>query len=198
MRIRIAAVVAGAASMVLLAACGGGTPHAPTSSKAPAATASVDCTSQTVTQQDWIDHCAKGASKTDLTVGETFAWQDGVAASVTRLELLTAIGSEESRPTADQYGFRVLVTVKNGEQVPLDLGKITLLAEGATTGGAASMGIFRGADDLTGQLAPGVTVTKNAGFILDKKYGMKVVITVQRGSDQLGEFAFPKFTGTVR
>lgn len=197
MRARTALAGTAVALLMPLAACGSSTPHPQTSTTGPAATAPVDCLSPTVGQQARTDHCAKGASKMDLKVGETYSWQDGVSVSVTALQLIASFGSGESRPSADQYGFRVLVTVKDGGQAPVDLGKITLLAEGATSGGSASMGVFRGADDLAGQLAPGVTVTKNAGFILDKKYGMKVVITVQRGSDQLGEFSFPKFTGTV-
>jgi hypothetical protein len=53
-----------------------------------------------------------------------------------------------------------------------------------------------GSQPLEGRLAPGVVATKNADHVLETKYGKKIVVTVQRNSENF-DLDFPEFTGEI-
>ncbi|MFJ9034920.1 hypothetical protein ACIRQP_42305, partial [Streptomyces sp. NPDC102274] len=74
---------------------------------------------------------------TELEVGDGFRYKDGVLLTVTGINKLTAadFGEYDTKPTADQTAFRVLLDVTNGSKKPLDLDTWGMAAQGATTGG---------------------------------------------------------------
>jgi hypothetical protein len=207
MRIRTTAATA-ALLLAALTACGGGdsSDDAATDTKpAPAASSSVDCTSQTVSQADWVKYCAgkaggqsPEAGSTDLKFGESYTWPDGLKVSVTGAKVFTDYAADYAE-TAEpgQTDFRVELKVTNTGKAPADLGDLSVIVEGATNGGEAAATMFQnGSQPLEGRLAPGVTATKNNDNQLETKYGKRVVVTVQRASDDFS-LEFPEFTGEI-
>lgn len=212
MRVRTSA----AATVMLLAAltaCGDGDKagkKAPGGSKA-AASKKVDCTDQYVSQKEWLDHCAgkEGSGTggdgtegqtTSLKFGQSYTWPDGVKVSVVEARTFTDYDTEAGEtPSPGDRDFRLKVKVTNGGKTPFDLGDLTTLVDGATTGGEARSAILdRGSDPLEGRLGAGVTVTKTDDNALETKYGRKIIVAVQRTSDDLGADESPEFSGSIK
>lgn len=172
--------------------------------KPKAAGKSFDCTSQDTTQAEWTKHCADKATEPaeqpsrGLTFGKTYRWPDGLEVSVTSAKEVTEFGEYDRKPTTAETGFRVNLKLTNRGKQPVSLDDLSLIVEGATNGGeAASTTYDAGSEPLEGRLAPGVTATKNDDSVLEKKYGKKIVATVQRSSEDF-DLEFPEFTGTIQ
>lgn len=172
-------------------------------SKPAAAGSSFDCTLQT-TQAEWTKHCADQAtepaeqSSTGLAFGKTYTWPDGLEVSVTSAKQVTQFGEYDRKPDANETGFRIELKLANKGKTAVKLDDLSVIIEGATNGGeAASTTYDVGSEPLEGRLAPGVTATKNDDSVLEKKYGKKIVATVQRSSEDF-DLEFPEFTGTIQ
>jgi hypothetical protein len=163
----------------------------------------VDCADPNLSMSDWTENCDKAGGGKDAGAlhkqfGQTYAWPDGVKVSVTGAKVFTAYNKEfGEHATAGSTDFRLTIRVTNGGQIPFDLSKLSTITDGATNGGEASVGLWT--DDgspLEGRLAPGVTVVKTDDATLETKYGKKIIVTVQRMTDDLSA-AFPEFSGTI-
>ncbi|MFF2184570.1 hypothetical protein [Streptomyces sp. NPDC058155] len=202
MRVRVAitaAILAGT-----LVACSGGDDTKPTAaekaSKAPAE--KVDCSDPDLSQADWVENCegagtgGDGGPTTGLTFGETYEWPDGLTVTVTEAREVTEFGEYEE-PEGGNTAFRVKVKLTNAGEAPADLGDLSTIIEGATNGGEASFTEFsNGSEPLDGRLAPGVTVVKTDDNVLETRYGKKIVVTVQRASEDFS-LEFPEFDGAI-
>ncbi|MBO3681685.1 hypothetical protein [Streptomyces sp. NEAU-YJ-81] len=202
MRTHHIAVVILAATLPL-AACSSGDDDSE-DPKPRAAGKSFDCTTQDTTQAEWMEHCADKAtesaeqSSTGLTFGKAYRWPDGLEVSVTSAKVVTEFGEYDSKPDANETGFRVELELANKGKAAVKLDDLSLITEGATNGGeAASTTYDVGSEPLEGRLAPGITVTKNDDEVLETKYGKKIVVTVQRASENL-DLEFPEFSGTIQ
>ncbi|WP_369216260.1 hypothetical protein [Streptomyces flavofungini] len=214
MRVRATAATA-ALLLAALTACGGGdggdTADAKASGgKKSAAAEKPDCMAEDISQADWMKYCSDegvdggaggegaGARPTDLRFGESFSWPDGLEVSVTEAKVFTDYDTglmESAKP--GETDFRVRLKVTNGGKSPVALDDLSLIVEGATRGGeAASTSFEKGAEPLEGRLAPGVSATKTDDNVLKTKYGKKVVVTVQRSSEDL-DLDFPEFAGSI-
>lgn len=216
MHVRIAAR---AAAVVLLAvftaACsgdgGGGSPRAEASqsaSKKAAEETGVDCSDEDLSQADWMERCSGDAAgtggdgtegqATGLRFGESYAWPDGLKVTVAGAKVFTDYDTElleSARP--GERDFRVTLKLENTGEAPVALDDLSLIIEGATNGGQAATTTFeKGSEPLEGRLAPGVSVTKTDDNMLETKYGRKVVVIVQRASDNF-DLEFPEFTGQI-
>ncbi|MFH8419306.1 hypothetical protein [Streptomyces collinus] len=208
MRVRATAATA-ALLLAALTACGGGGSDSSSASKSKAPDSKnekVDCTSQTLDQAEWMKHCAEetgadpdtGAKSTGLKFGETYTWPDGLKASVVDAKVFTDFNSEYGESAEPgSTDFRVALKLENTGKKPTALDDLSLIVEGATNGGEASFTAFEnGSQPLEGRLAPGVTATKNADHVLETKYGKKIVVTVQRNSENF-DLEFPEFNGAI-
>jgi hypothetical protein len=194
-----------AAALLALAACSSGSKTDDTAATTkPAATATtaaakkVDCSDPNLSQADWTENCDKGGGDTQKQFGQVYRWSDGVTVTVTEAKVFTNFNKEfDEHPTAGSTDFRVKIRITNGSHQPFDLGKLSTITEGATSGGEASVGLWTdNGSPLEGRLAPGVTVTKTDDGTLETRYGKKIVVTVQRSTDDLSA-AFPEFSGTI-
>jgi hypothetical protein len=208
MRARATAATA-ALLLSALTACGGNGSDSSSAAKteAPASKSKkVDCTSQTLDQADWMEHCADeantdadtGAKSTGLTFGESYKWPDGLKVTVTDAKRFTDFNEEYGEAAEPgSTDFRVTLKLENTGKEPAALDDLSLIVEGATNGGEASFTSFQNeSQPLEGRLAPGVSATKNADHVLETKYGKKVVVTVQRNSDDFS-LDFPEFSGEI-
>lgn len=208
MRTRTSLTITGiTAALLALTACGGskddaGAPAATKIAAAPAKTTAapkrVDCSDPSLSQAEWTKNCDKASGGLSKKFGQMFAWPDGVKVTVSKATVFTNFNKEfGEHATAGSTDFRVEIRITNGSRVPFDLGKLSTITEGATNGGEASVGLWT--DDgspLEGRLAPGVSVTKTDDATLENKYGKKIIVTVQRMTDDLSA-AFPEFSGTI-
>jgi hypothetical protein len=206
MRIRTTAATA-ALLLAALTACGGGDDSgSETKASEAAPSQSVDCTDQTMDQAEWMKHCADeasqdedaGAQSTGLKFGETYTWPDGLKVTVAEAKVFTDFNEDllES-PEPGSTNFRVTLKVDNGSKEPVALDDLSLIVEGATNGGEAAFTMFEnGSQPLEGRLAPGVSASKNADHVLETKYGKKIVVTVQRNSENF-DLDFPEFSGEI-
>lgn len=206
MRVRATAVTA-ALLLTALTACGG---DGDSKAAAKPSTKKVDCSDQYVSQKEWLDHCAgkEGAGTggdgtegqtTDLKFGESYTWPDGIKVSVVEARVFRDYDTElgESAEPGDR-DFRLKVKVTNNGEVPFDLNDLSTLVDGATMGGEARAAqLDKGSDPLEGRLGAGVTATKTDDNALKTKYGRKIIVTVQRTSDDLGPDS-PEFSGTIK
>lgn len=177
---------------------------APSVKAAPskAAEKSVDCSDASLSQADWVKHCGEmgaggdGGPSTGLAFGETYAWPDGVEATVVDARLFSDWdGHEEPDPKSTEFRIRLKVSNKGRES--LDLSDFTLMVDGATNGGQASSSTFsKGSAPLEGRLAPGLSAVKTDDNALEKQYGRVIVVTVQRVKDD-EVLTFPEFAGKV-
>ncbi|MEU8977255.1 hypothetical protein [Streptomyces sp. NPDC048309] len=104
-------------------------------------------------------------------------------------------GLRDGRPEDDRVRVRLKLT-NTGKQ-PVKLDELSTIIEGATNGGEADTTEFQtGLAPLEGRLAPGVTTVKTNDNSLDTKYGKKIIVTVQRSSDNL-DLGFPEFSGDI-
>lgn len=176
------------------------TADAPSSSKSP------DCgPDSTLSQSDWIDQCSSATptdkqANTELTVGDTFAYNDGVKVTIASIRRLTAFGEWDDRPDANQTGYRVTWTILNGTKKPLDMDQWSETEQGATNGGDVTLlSIDKGSRSMTGRIAPGQTGTFTSESALDKTNGTKIVITMTRMDEQADLLAEdPHWTGTIK
>ena len=202
MRIRTTAATA-VLLLAALTACGGGGNDASSETKA-SAKESVDCTSQELSQAEYMEHCAEDASaseaakSTGLKFGETYTWPDGLKVTVVNAKVFTDYNEDLAEAAeAGQTDFRVTLKLENAGKESVDLGDLSTIIEGATNGGEAAFTSFEnGSQPLEGRLAAGVTTTKNDDNVLESKYGKKIVVTVQRSSDDF-DLDFPEFNGEI-
>ncbi|MDW6058210.1 hypothetical protein SAZ11_08930 [Streptomyces sp. FXJ1.4098] len=164
---------------------------------------SFNCDDPNGDQAAWVEHCAdkKPAPaeqpSTGLAFGKSYRWPDGLKVSVTSAKQVTKFGEYDSTPDPGETGFRVELKLTNGSKQPVKLDDLSLIVEGATNGGeAASTSYDVGSEPLEGRVAAGVTVTKNDDSVLEKRYGKKIIVTVQRSSENF-DLEFPEFTGTI-
>ncbi|MFF5308594.1 hypothetical protein [Streptomyces massasporeus] len=208
MRVRATAATA-ALLLAALTACGSNNTGSASASKtkSPASKSKkVDCTSQTLDQAEWMEHCADeastdadtGAKSTGLEFGESYTWPDGLKVSVVDAKRFTDFNEDVlESPEPGSTDFRVTLKLENGSKEPAALDDLSLIVEGATNGGEASFTMFEnGSQPLEGRLAPGVKTTKNADHVLETKYGKKIVVTVQRNSENF-DLDFPEFNGEI-
>lgn len=206
MRVRATAATA-ALLLAALTACGGNGSASASKTKTPASKSKkVDCTSQTLDQAEWMEHCADeastdsdtGAKSTGLKFGESYAWPDGLKVTVTGAKVFTDFNEEYGEAAEPgSTDFRVTLKLENTGKEPAALDDLSLIVEGATNGGEASFTSYQnGSQPLEGRLAPGVSATKNADHVLESKYGKKVVVTVQRNSENF-DLDFPEFNGEI-
>ncbi|MFF4144566.1 hypothetical protein ACFY0A_24965 [Streptomyces sp. NPDC001698] len=129
-----------------------------------------------------------------LTFNKGYTWPDGLNVSVIAARVSTYY---DEAPQAGYTGFRVLLYVSNEGQKPVDLHGVTLLVDGATTGGEALHRTFEsGSKPLEGQLAPGTGSNFTDDWSMKTEYGKRIVVRVQRVADYSGQ-DFPEFTGDV-
>lgn len=205
MSVRTTAATA-ALFLAALTGCSGGNNDSADSAKSatPTASESIDCTSQTLSQSEYMKHCADEPSSeestktTGLKFGETYAWPDGLKVSVVEAKVFTDFDTdvlESAEPGSTS--FRVKVKVENAGKAPFALDDLSLIVEGSTNGGEAAFTIFsKGSEPLEGRLAPGVSAVKTNDNVLESKYGKKIVVTVQRSSDDFS-LDFPEFNGEI-
>ncbi|MFF0139687.1 hypothetical protein ACFYRN_24940 [Streptomyces sp. NPDC005227] len=173
--------------------------------KGAPASKSADCgPDSNLSQSDWMDRCASASpsekqANTELAVGDTFAYNDGVKVTVKSLARLTAFGEYDDRPDANQTGYRATWTVFNGTKKPLDVDQWAEQEQGATNGGEVTMlSIEKGSHSMTGRIAPGQTGTFTSENELPKANGTTIVVTMTRtdeGFDLLAED--PHWTGPI-
>ncbi|MFJ6559993.1 hypothetical protein ACIQMV_08940 [Streptomyces sp. NPDC091412] len=192
MRVRATAATA-AMLLAALTACGGNGSDKDDAAAKPKPAASKPAESAAGTGGDGTDGMATG-----LKFGESYTWPDGLKVTVTEARLFTDWDPEAyESPSPGVVEFRVKLRLENTGQAPADLGQLSTIVEGAASGGRAASSQFeRGSEPLEGQLAPGVSVTKSDDNALETRYGRKILVRVQRASEN-GEFEFPEFTGTI-
>ncbi|OMI34355.1 hypothetical protein [Streptomyces sparsogenes] len=203
-RCAIAALIL-AASLPLTACSGSDNKDSSKDAKPKAAgKTSFDCDDPNGDQAAWVEHCAdeKPApaeqSSTGLAFGKTYTWPDGLKVSVVDAREVTKFGEYDSTPDPGETGFRVELKLTNTGKAAAKLDDLSLIVEGATNGGEAATTTYEtGSDPLEGRLAPGMTVTKNDDSVLGTKYGKKIVVTVQRSSENF-DLEFPEFSGTIQ
>ncbi|MEU9333112.1 hypothetical protein AB0D49_08100 [Streptomyces sp. NPDC048290] len=206
MRIHTAAATA-ALLLATLTACGGGGKGDESDAAAADPAESVDCTSQTIDQAEWTEHCSDEVGTggdgtedqpTEFKFGETYTWPDGLKVTVTEAKIFTDYNAdmfESADPAATE--FRLLLKLENTGKAAVDLEELSTIIDGATNGGSAASTIFHnGSQPLEGRLAPGVTATKTDDSVLETMYGKKIVVTVQRTSDDFS-LDYPEFTGEI-
>lgn len=208
MQVRATAVTA-ATLLAVLTACGDGEEDGKPSGRSKAtASKKVDCKDESLSQADWLDHCAEGAGTggdgtegqtTNLKFGQPYTWPDGIKVTVVEARVFTDYDTELGESaTPGARDFRLKIKVTNRGKSPFDLGDLSTLVEGATVGGEARVAVLeRGSDPLEGRLGAGVTVTKTDDNALKSKYGRKIIVAVQRTSDDL-DLESPEFSGTIR
>ncbi|MYU24651.1 hypothetical protein [Streptomyces sp. SID8352] len=215
MRVRATAAVA-AMLLAAVTGCGGSddgkdvatkpqpaTPTAPAESTG-AGNPEVDCSDESLSQADWIEHCAEegggtggdgtAGRLTGLKFGESFTWPDGLKVSVVDAKEWTKFVEDDySEDDPEATEFRIRLKITNGSKAPVKLDDLSTFIDGATNGGEASTTQFvTDSDPLEGRLAPGVTVTKTDDNSLESRYGKKIVVTVQRSGED-----FPEFEGEI-
>lgn len=139
------------------------------------------------------------APSLSLRFGGAYTWPDGLRVSVIGAQVFTDYNkAAEESPQPGFTDFRVLLRVANGGQAPVDLGGLSVIVQGATTGGAAESGTFRnGSEPLEGQLAPGAVAFKNDDESLAARYGRRIAVRVQRVAQDPTGKTWPVFTGTI-
>ncbi|WP_345657500.1 hypothetical protein [Streptomyces siamensis] len=172
---------------------------------------SPDCgPDSTLSQSDWLDKCASEtpAEKqpdTELAVGDTFAYKDGLKVTVTDVNKITQFGEYDDKPEADKTPFRVKFEVVNGTKKPYDLDSLSYSAEGGTTGGETEfITVEPGSKQSTGRLAPGRTGAFTSEYSIAKSDGNTIVFTVSRTDDAFlkDDSAYlgddPNWTGDIK
>ena len=110
------------------------------------------------------------------------------------LWLLTEYPSTVAKPGETTS---VKLKLQNTGTAAVKLDDLSTIIEGATNGGEAKFTTFEnGSEPLEGRLAPGQTATKTDDNVLETQYGRKIVVTVQRSSENL-DLEFPEFNGTI-
>lgn len=160
----------------------------------------VDCSDQSLSQADWIEHCSDqaGGKSAGLKFGQSYTWPDGLKVTVVEAKVFTDY-DEELLESANpgETDFRLRLKVENTGKASVALDDLSTIIEGATNGGEAATTVFEnGSEPLEGRLAPGVSAVKTDDNVLESKYGKKIVVTVQRASADY-DLDFPEFTGEI-
>ncbi|MFI6495250.1 hypothetical protein [Streptomyces sp. NPDC050564] len=178
-----------------------------------AASKPADCgPDSTLSQSDWIDQCSSESAssddkqpETELAVGDTFAYKDGLRVKVTGINKITQFGEYDDRPEADKTAFRVKFEVTNGTRKPYDLDSLSYNAEGGTTGGETEfITVEPGSKQSTGRLATGRTGAFTSEYSIAKSDGNTIVFTVSRTDDAFlkDDSAYlgddPNWTGDIK
>ncbi|MEU3842905.1 hypothetical protein AB0E88_23065 [Streptomyces sp. NPDC028635] len=166
-----------------------------------------------LSQSEWMEQCSGSATASDtadkqpdteLAIGDTFAYTDGLKVTVDSIKLVTRYGEFDERPDADHTPFRVTFTITNGTSKPYTLDGLGYQAQGATTGGDTEPAFVEaGSKQMAGRLAPGRSGTFTAEYTIAKNDGKDIVFTVTRTDDawiKNGSFLAedPHWTGTIR
>ncbi|MEW2546586.1 hypothetical protein AB0910_12535 [Streptomyces sp. NPDC047002] len=209
---RTLAGLAVGALIPLAAACGshdqGVAERATAHPAAGARDSSPDCsTNSTMSQADWMAKCATesptpsaSVPNTELAVGDTFAYNDGVKMAVNSIKTLTKFGEYDVGPDPDEYGFRITWTITNGTKKPLSLDDWSVEAEGASSGGSLEMlTVDDGSKEMTGRIAAGGRGTFTGEYAIHKADGKSIVVTATRldTSDGLLD-EDPHWTGDIQ
>lgn len=128
--------------------------NATTESETPAEEAT-DETTEEVTEEEEQD---TNAVPTDLALGDTHNWNDGISLAVTGVTEVPAseLGEFDAEFLPEgETPVELAITVTNAGEAPLDLSEFAFFIEGATTGGEATPQFFEGDEFLEGRLAPG-------------------------------------------
>ncbi|WP_435854004.1 hypothetical protein [Streptomyces purpurascens] len=121
---------------------------------------------------------------TELAVGDTFAYTDGLKVKVDSIRQITRFGEYDSRPDAGQIPFRVTFTVTNGTDKPYDLDDLGATAEGGTTGGETRfLYVTVGSAEKDGRLAPGRAGTFTEEYSIDKNDASSIVFSMSRSDE---------------
>ncbi|MBB1256517.1 hypothetical protein [Streptomyces alkaliterrae] len=198
-RIR-AAVVAAVASLALV--LGGSACTSPEQGTAERSTSEEEVTDES-TESPASEEGQKEAEEapdTELRVGDTFRYVDGLKLTVTRLTEITSFGEFDTRPEADRLAFRVHLRVANDGDTPVDLDGFHFSAVGATTGGDTRfLYVTEGSKEMAGRLAPGRSADFTEEFSIDRSDGREVVVQASRFDGDVNVFAEPpKWTGAIR
>ncbi|MCZ4506953.1 hypothetical protein O3Q52_01755 [Streptomyces sp. ActVer] len=166
----------------------------------------VDCGDESLSQADWAEHCSGESGTggdgtegqtTGLKFGESYTWPDGLKATVVEAKVFTDYDPDFESAEPGETDFRVKLQLENGSKAAVPLDDLSLIIEGTTNGGqAASTSFENGSEPLEGRLAAGRTVTKTDDNVLETKYGKKIVVTVQRSSENF-DLEFPEFEGQI-
>jgi ribosomal protein L12E/L44/L45/RPP1/RPP2 len=204
---------------ILAAALTGCSADEPSQGKAERATAAAsapasstpDCGPDSgLTQAEWTEQCSSASPAaeeqpdTELSVGDTFAYTDGLKVKVDSIKTITRFGEYDDRPEADRTAFRVTFTITNGTKKPYDLEGFGYDAQGATTGGQTeTIYVELGSKLMTGRLAPGRDATFTSDYTLAKSDGKDVLFTVSRmDKEWLEDGSFlgedPNWTGAIK
>ena len=141
---------------------------------------------------------------TELAVGDTFAYTDGLKVKVDSIRTITRYGEYDTKPDADQTPFRVTFTITNGTKKPYDMDAFGYNAEGATTGGQTEfLYVEEGSKQAGGRLAVGRSATFTSEYSIAKSDGKEVLFTMSRSDDawlESGSFLGedPNWTGTIK
>ncbi|MFJ9729466.1 hypothetical protein ACIRP3_42720 [Streptomyces sp. NPDC101209] len=196
-----------------LTACAGGTQQGKAERASTTASKSPDCgPNSTLSQSDWIDQCSSASATpaekkpdTELAVGDTFAYKDGLKVTITGINKITQYGEYDDRPDAAHAAFRVKLSVTNGTTRPYDLDNLGYNAEGATKGGETEfISVEPGSKQMTGRLAPNHTGAFTAEYSIAKTDGNTIVFTVSRMDDAFlkDDSAYlgddPNWTGEIK
>ncbi|MFE9391688.1 hypothetical protein [Streptomyces sp. NPDC006784] len=200
-----------AAALLTATACGtdnnrGIAERAPKKPAANAEQANKGCGKDSdLSQSDWEELCGPGAvgngqaPDTELKVGDTFKYPDGVRATISSISQLTQFGEFDDRPKANQIAFRVSLDVKNDSKKPVQLDDFAIDASGATNGGNVELFMVEaGAKQLMGRVAPGATAKGTNEFAITKSSGRQIVATVSRMDEDTILDEDPNWTGPIR
>ncbi|MEI5520676.1 hypothetical protein WB388_08680 [Streptomyces brasiliscabiei] len=200
-----------------LTACSGDGPSQGTAERATAASSAPasktpDCGPDSdLSQADWAEQCGSDSPAaddeqpdTELAVGDTFAYTDGLKVKVDSIRTVTRWGEYDDKPDADQTPFRVTFTITNGTKKPYDLDGLGQTTQGATTGGQTEfLYVEVDSKQMTGRLAAGRSATFTAEYSIAKSDGKEVLFTMSRTDDawlESGSFLGedPNWTGTIK
>ncbi|WP_405536700.1 hypothetical protein OG787_27170 [Streptomyces sp. NBC_00075] len=141
---------------------------------------------------------------TELAVGDTFAYTDGLKVRVDSIGTITRYGEYDTKPDADQTPFRVTFTITNGTKKPYDMDSFGYDAQGATTGGQTeSLFVEVDSKQMAGRLAVGRSATFTSEYSIAKSDGKDIVFTMSRTDEawlESGSFLGddPNWTGTIK
>ncbi|MFJ4982147.1 hypothetical protein ACIP6X_43905 [Streptomyces coeruleorubidus] len=166
----------------------------------------------TLSQSEWIEQCATVSPTlsteqpdTELAVGDTFAYKDGLKIKVDSIRKITRFGEYDSRPDPGQVPFRITFTVTNGLDKPYDLDGLIPAAEGGTTGGqTSSLYVSLDSKEMDGRLSPGRDGTFTEEYSIAERDATSIVFSMSRSDEAwlqqnsawLGED--PHWTGVIK
>lgn len=193
-RILLASAVAVAA--LALSACGT-EPSQGSADRTPKSDESIAVDEAAVDEES--DETPADQPETELKLGETFVYTDGVEVTVSKISKISSYGEYDIGPEAGQVGFRVHWTITNGAKKPFDLDMLGVDAQGASTGGQTEIiMVDEGSKAMAGRIAAGKSGEYTAEYALDKSDGTQIVATMTRMDDEVDFLgADPNWTGAI-